>query len=89
MKFRFSGTLLRFVDYRKEIAVEDAATVGSALQSLVSQYPSLRGALFDADSKVRSTHRIVLNGEVLSREHTDRALFEHDRLEILTAIAGG
>jgi molybdopterin converting factor small subunit len=89
MTFRFSGTLLRFVDYRKEIVVENAATVDSALQNLVSRYPSLRGALLDADSNVRSTHRIILNGEVLGRGQTDRAVSDNDRLEILTAIAGG
>ena len=36
MKFRFSGTLLRFVDYRKEIELE-AETLGIALEKLARE----------------------------------------------------
>jgi molybdopterin converting factor small subunit len=89
VKFRFSGTLLRFVDFRKEIAVEDAPTVGLALENLVNRHPALKGVLYDADAKVRRTHRMVLNGELLGPEQTDRTLSGDDTIEILTAIAGG
>jgi molybdopterin converting factor small subunit len=89
VKFRFSGSLLRFVDYRKEIAIEGAANVGLALQDLVTAYPALSGVLYDADSKVRRAHRMFLNGESFDPGQTDRALGDEDTIEILTAIAGG
>jgi molybdopterin converting factor small subunit len=89
VKFRFSGTLLRFVDYRKEVAIDGAPNVGLALQNLVATYPALTGVLYDAESNVRRTHRMFLNGESLDPEHTDQALGDGDTIEILTAIAGG
>ncbi|MEG3436440.1 MoaD/ThiS family protein [Pannus brasiliensis CCIBt3594] len=88
MNISFSGTLLRFVDYQKEISLE-AETVEQALGRVTEQYPALRTSLYDADGNVRKVHRLFLNGEQLLGNEIERPLQENDSLQILTAIAGG
>ena len=88
MIFRFSGTLLRFVGFQKEIAVE-AATIEGGLVALVEKEPQLKPILFDGGGAVRSTHRMFLNGEQLSPGDSTRAIGPKDSVDILTAIAGG
>ena len=88
MKFVFSGTLLRFVDYQKEISVE-ASTVRNAVEGLVVSQPNLKNMLLDGEGKVRAAHRLFLNAEQLFAEDMDRPVSPSDCVEIVTAIAGG
>jgi len=53
------------------------------------KYPSLTASLYDANGEVRKVHRLFLNGEQLFSNELDRSIQENDRLQILTAIAGG
>ena len=88
LNIAFSGTLLRFVDYQKEVSLE-AETISNALRTLTEKYPSLTASLYDANGEVRKVHRLFLNGEQLFSNELDRSIQENDRLQILTAIAGG
>lgn len=88
MTFRFSGVLLRFVNFQKEIPIE-AATVGDGLELLVTKEPALKPVLFDDGGAVRATHRMFLNGEQLTSEQERTPVGPTDTVEILTAIAGG
>jgi hypothetical protein len=88
MRIRVSGTLLRFVDYDDEIAIE-ADTVGSALQALAARYPDVRSALYDSRGHIRGAHALFVNGERVGRDGLGLPLDADDSLEILTAIAGG
>ena len=88
MTFAFSGTLLRFADYRREVAIV-APTLGEALAALAKQMPTLQPVLFDAKGSLRAVHRLFLNGEQLLALEPSRALSADDRVEVLTAIAGG
>jgi hypothetical protein len=90
MKVVFSGTLLRFVDYSKEVDV-DASTVPECIDQLIRKFPDLRPVLLDGKSQVRETHQLFLNGEQLARTPTayPDSLGERDTLFIMTAIAGG
>jgi predicted phage tail protein len=91
MKVVFSGTLLRFVDYSKEVDVE-ASTVPECIDQLILKFPGLRPVLLDGQSQVRETHQLFLNGEQLERRPTappPGSLGERDTLFIMTAIAGG
>jgi molybdopterin synthase sulfur carrier subunit len=88
MKVVFSGTLLRFVDYQKEIDL-DAPTVAAALSALVDKHPPVRPVLFDGQGRMRSMHRLFLNTEQLWAEDLSREVQCSDCLEIVTAIAGG
>lgn len=92
MMFRFSGALLRFTDYQKEVAV-DAPDVQGALDALCTQRPVLRQVLFDGEGHLRAAHRLFLNGEQIAtaelRSGATPRLGPDDQLEVLTAIAGG
>ena len=88
MIFRFSGLLLRFVDYDRTTSVT-AATLGEALQQLHERYPELRPILWNHSGDLTKLHRLVLNGELLEDFATDMPLAEEDRVEFLTAVAGG
>ncbi len=88
MKFRFSGTLMRFVDFEREQDIA-APTIAIALDALVAKYPELRGVLFSASNTLRQTHRLFLNGEQVMANELDREVGDDDVVEILTAIAGG
>lgn len=88
MIFHFSGTLLRFVDFQREIPVA-APTVKDGLVGLVQQQPQLRPVLFDGEGNVRATHRLFLNGEQMPSGSLESPVAESDRIDILTAIAGG
>jgi molybdopterin synthase sulfur carrier subunit len=83
-----SGNLRRYTAFEQEVQVE-ASSLGAALDALVARYPELRPVLYDADGKLRSVHRLFLNGELLDVGYHDRALAPTDELGILTAIAGG
>jgi molybdopterin synthase sulfur carrier subunit len=88
MIFRFSGVLLRFVGFQKEMKIE-AATLAEALTGLMAQVPTLKPVLMDGAGSVRKTHRIFLNGEQLTTLDDNLKLEATDCLEIITAIAGG
>jgi molybdopterin synthase sulfur carrier subunit len=88
MKFRFSGMLLRFTEYRREIEV-DAPTVASGLEQLSLEFPSLTAVLFDSDGGVRAVHRLFLRGEQLDKGGLAIEVGSEDTVHILTMIAGG
>lgn len=88
MKFRFSGNLIRFVDYTREVEVQ-ANTLGGALSELVTRYPSLRQTLYDGENKLRAAHRLFLNGDQLLRPDPGTDVAQSDCVDILTAITGG
>jgi molybdopterin converting factor small subunit len=92
MKVVFSGTLLRFVDYTKEVEL-DAENLHECIGQLGARFPSLKAVLLNGDGRVRETHQLFLNGEqVASADASNTAglpLKASDTLLILTAIAGG
>ncbi len=88
MRFHFSGTLLRFTDYRQDLDI-DAPTVDAALKALVVENPALQPVLFDGKGRVRSAHRLFVNGDPIGEADLQKALKPEDTLDIITAIAGG
>ena len=88
MNLSFSGTLLRFVNFQKNIAI-NAPTAKDALSELVTLYPQARQVIYDADGKVRQVHQLFLNGKQLRHEELNTPVRNDDQLDILTAIAGG
>lgn len=87
MEVRFSGLLLRFTGYERTATVQ-AETVGDALSSLRLRFPQLGPVLWDSEGGLQRVHRLVLNGTVVDGDPA-RPLQDSDRLEFLTAIAGG
>ena len=92
MKVVFSGTLLRFVNYMKEVEL-DAANLDDCIDQLRTRFSGLGPVLLNGDGKVRSTHQLFLNGEQVDSAVTRNAagcrLDGGDTLLIMTAIAGG
>jgi molybdopterin synthase sulfur carrier subunit len=88
MNVSFSGTLLRFVDFQKTVSVE-AESVEQALRSVTHLYPNSASVLYDSEGKLRQVHQIFLNGKQIRPDQVRQAVSPNDRLDILTAIAGG
>ena len=88
MRLVVSGNLRRFTEFESEIEL-DASSVETALSQLVERFPGMRPVIFDGQGQLRAVHRLHVNGEVLDKGDTARALAPDDELGILTAIAGG
>jgi molybdopterin converting factor small subunit len=68
----------------------DAATVGSALQSLSEKYPDLRRHLFDDTGNIRPFLNIFVGeDDIRDRNQGDTLLESNTVLSIVPAIAGG
>ncbi|KPI15302.1 thiamine S protein [Actinobacteria bacterium OK074] len=87
MEVHFSGLLLRFTDYERTVTVPPG-TVEEVLEVLRLRFPQLESVLWDGHGELRRVHRLVVNGEVVPPDPT-RVLSGTDRLEFLTAVAGG
>ena len=95
MKFTFSGTMLRFVEYAKEVEIPEP-NFQLALEALLSRHPQLQSVLLDGEGSLRRTHQMFLNGESMdaryysdAKARGDLAMQPDDSVYILTAIAGG
>lgn len=88
MRIGLSGNLRRYVDFDFDVTL-DASSVLEGLRRLGARYPSVNGVLFDGDGKVRSVHRVVLNGSLLEADELERATGPGDEVVILTPLAGG
>ncbi|GAA1943775.1 hypothetical protein GCM10009837_82270 [Streptomyces durmitorensis] len=85
---RFSGLLLRFVDYERTI-ISHAPVLGDAIAEVEDRFPRLRPILRDGEGRMRATHRVFINGELSRGAGLTTPLHEDDDIEFLTAIAGG
>lgn len=85
---RFSGILLRLVNYDREVRV-DAPTLGEALTLAEARYPKLRSVLRDGEGELRRAHRVVINGTLMTRATLSTPVGDSDSIQFLTAIAGG
>ncbi len=88
MKFRFSGLMLRFTDYQAELEVTGSC-ISTGLDSLHRDFPRLGGVLLDATGKLRSSHRLFLNGEMVRSDSFAQPVAPSDTIDVLTALAGG
>jgi sulfur-carrier protein len=88
MTFEFNGMLLRSADNQRTVSIA-AGTLGGALAELASVFPQLKRILLDNSGQLRQAHRLLLNGEFVTRPASTMPLSEDDRIEFFTAIAGG
>ena len=89
MIFQFNGLLLRFVGYERTTRIA-AANLGEAFDTLRERHPRLGPVLWDQDGAVLPVHRLVINGELVrGRPSRNTELGDEDRIEFLTAVAGG
>lgn len=95
MTFVFSGTMLRFVDFARQVEIPEP-NLERALAALLAQRPRLRPVLLDSAGNLRRSHQMFLNGESMHpRYYSDPqaraavATEPADSVYFLTAIAGG
>lgn len=88
MNITFSGTLLRFVNFQKNLVIE-AETIEKALRIVSETYPKSGPVLYDANGSVKKVHQLFLNGKQIDHGELERFVTDEDRLDVLTAIAGG
>ena len=73
-----------------EVAVENAGTVGAALDELSRKFPALKDKLLDDKGALRRYVNLFKNDEdVRHAQGLGTAVREGDRLTIVPAIAGG
>jgi adenylyltransferase/sulfurtransferase len=64
--------------------------VGTALDSLLEKYPSLKKQLYTDDGRLRSFVNVYLNDEdIRYLQKTDTAVKSGDTISIVPSIAGG
>ena len=95
MKFVFSGTMLRFVDFSKEVDIAES-NLELALKSLLACKPQLKPVLLDREGNIRRSHQMFFNGESMGLHYyrnpqarEDLVVGDEDTVYFLTAIAGG
>ena len=88
MVISVSGALLQFVEFRREHTI-DATTVIDGIEGLTAKYPNLKDVLFDDSGQMRSFNAVYINRELATKESLTAPASKEDRVEILTAIAGG
>ncbi len=86
---RVPAPLRAYTEGQHEVMIE-AATVSTALEALVSRYPSLSTHLFDEQGELRPYVNLFINDrDVRELQGTQTSLQNSDRLMILPSIAGG
>ena len=86
---RIPTPLRIYADGQSEATVE-GATVGEALNDLISQYPALKQHLFNGNAELRPFVNLFLNEENIRHlQGLDTSLEANDRLMLIPSIAGG
>lgn len=88
MKFKFSGNLLRYVDYSREVEVL-AGTLGEAVTKLGEKFPEAKKVVLGQDGEIRAVNRTFINGNLQHKPELGQALAPEDVVAFLTVIAGG
>ena len=78
-----------FTDDQKVIEI-DGATVGTALENLISRYPELKQHLYDDEGRLHPFINIFVGeNEIRSLQGADTPLTDGERVIIAAAISGG
>lgn len=86
---RIPTPLRVYAQGQTEVTVQ-GATVGQALEDLVSRYPSLRPHLFNGDGQLRPFVNLFVNEDnVKDLQGLQTAIKDGDRLMLIPSIAGG
>ena len=88
MKFQFSGNLLRYVDFHREVEIR-GDTVEEGVENLSETFPRFGRIIHDSEGHIRMLHRLHLNGELLNPDDYRQPVSSEDVIGILTPIAGG
>ena len=77
-------------DRTVEAAVEDGATVGDALEALLSAHPALADRVLDDDGDLREHINVLRNGEDVAHEGgLETPVEPGDELALFPPVSGG
>jgi molybdopterin converting factor small subunit len=86
---RIPTPLRTYTDGQSEAAVE-GATVGDAMNDLITQFPAIQPHLFNGNAELRPFVNLFLNDEnIRDLQGLDTAIEANDRLMLIPSIAGG
>jgi len=89
LKVNIPTPLRRYTEGNGVIEVS-GSSVGSALDALLEQYPSLKKQLYTDDGRLRSFVNVYLNDEdIRYLEKANTAVKAGDTIAIVPSIAGG
>jgi molybdopterin converting factor small subunit len=89
LKIHIPTPLRRYTDDQGVIEV-GGSSVGTALDSLLEKYPSLKKQLYTDDGRLRSFVNVYVNDEdIRYLQKTDTAVKAGDTISIVPSIAGG
>jgi molybdopterin converting factor small subunit len=81
--------LRQYVDHQSAVEVS-GATVGQAIEDLVTRHDAMRRHLLDERGKIRSFVNVYVNDEDIRHlQRTDTALATADVVTIVPSVAGG
>jgi len=83
-----SGALLKFVNYQREHELE-APTPLTGIKALTTKFPDLKNAIFDESGDLRKFNVVYINKKKASADSLNLEAQSDDKVEIITAIAGG
>ncbi|AJJ02364.1 thiS family protein [Yersinia pseudotuberculosis IP 32953] len=91
MKFKLSGNLAKFTNYKKElhIDIESSSTLKKLIDNLIEQYPALKEVIYDKELKVKKGYLFSFNGQKINPNEFNEPIKNNDCIDIFTAIAGG
>lgn len=77
-------------DRNVQVAVDGDATVGDALEALLSERPELRDRVFDEAGELRGHLTVLRNGsDVDNEDGLDTAVEDGDELALFPPVSGG
>ena len=86
---RIPTPLRTYADGQSEVDVQ-GATVGEAVDDLISQHPALRPHLLNGDDALRPFVNLFINDEnIKDLNGLDTFIQENDKLLLIPSIAGG
>ncbi|CNI63991.1 MULTISPECIES: MoaD/ThiS family protein [Yersinia] len=91
MRFRLSGNLAKFTNYKKDlqIDIDQSNTLTELVAHLIAQYPALKEVIYDKELKFKKGYLVSLNGQKINPDEYHELIKNNDRIDIFTAIAGG
>lgn len=89
VQFEFLGPLKQLVNGTETVAAE-GYSLRAALGNLGEQYPGLIDNLVGEDDALRSHINIYINEEdIRLKDNLSTAVSPHDKITVISAIAGG
>jgi hypothetical protein len=88
VRLAFSGNLLRFTGFLREIEL-GASSLGDAIEQACGMFPGLRPVLLNAGGGLRTIHQLYRNGAAWEDFELSSSVGSDDEVRVITILAGG